>query len=85
LRGLPSAAPTLPVLSPIKLFPSGSAHLPPLTAQGQTLAFVLNVPVRNDPLDPTERSQQQVLQLLQTLPANFPFRAHHRSGWRLLA
>jgi hypothetical protein len=75
LPGLPSVAPTLPVLSPINLFPSGSARLPPLTAQGQTLAFVLNVPVRNDPLDPTERSRQQVLQLLQTLPGNFPFRA----------
>lgn len=75
LPGLPPSAPTLPTLSPVSLFPSGSARLPPLTAQGQTLAFVLNVPVRNDPLDPTARSQQQVLQLLQTLPANFPFRA----------
>ena len=75
LPGLPPSVPTLPVLSPVRLFPSGSAQLPPLTAQGQTLAFVLNVPVRNDPQDPTARSQQQVLQLLQTLPANFPFRA----------
>jgi len=75
LPGLPPSAPSLPALSPVSLFPSGSARLPPLTAQGQTLAFVLNVPVRNDPIDPTARSQQQVLQLLQTLPANFPFRA----------
>lgn len=72
---LPGLPPTLPVLSPISLFPSSSARLPPLTAQGQTLAFMLNVPVRNDPIDPTTRSQQQVLQLLQTLPSNFPFRA----------
>ena len=75
LPGRPPSTPTLPVLSPVQLFPSSSAQLPPLTAQGQTLAFVLNVPVRNDPQDPTARSQQQVLQLLQTLPANFPFRA----------
>ncbi len=73
LPGLPPGV--LPVLSPVQLFPSGSARLPALTAQGQTLAFMAKVPVRNDPLDPTARSQQQVLQLLQTLPANFPFRA----------
>ncbi len=72
---LPGLPPTLPVLSPISLFPSSSTRLPPLTSQGQTLAFMLNVPVRNDPIDPTARSQQQVLQLLQTLPPNFPFRA----------
>lgn len=75
LPGSPPSTPTLPVLSPVQLFPSGSARLPPLTAQGQTLAFVLNAPLRNDPQDPTARSQQQALQLLQTLPANFPFRA----------
>jgi peptidoglycan hydrolase-like protein with peptidoglycan-binding domain len=72
---LPGLPPTLPVLSPINLFPSSSTRLPPLTQQGQTLAFMLKVPVRNDPIDPTTRSQQQVLQLLQTLPSNFPFRA----------
>lgn len=72
---LPGLPPTLPALSPISLFPSSSTRLPTLTSQGQTLAFMLNVPVRNDPVDPTTRSQQQVLQLLQTLPSNFPFRA----------
>jgi peptidoglycan hydrolase-like protein with peptidoglycan-binding domain len=72
---LPGLPPGFPVLSPIQLFPSGTARLPPLTAQGQLLTLRLTVPARNDPLDPTLRSQQQVLQLLQSLPANFPFRA----------
>ncbi len=75
LPGLPPGRPVLPALSPIQLFPSGTARLPPLTAQGQLLTLLLTVPVRNDPLDPTLRSQQQVLQLLQSLPPNFPFRA----------
>lgn len=75
LPGLPQRLPGLPVLSPIQLFPSSTARLPPLTPQGQLLTLQLTVPARNDPLDPTQRSQQQVLQLLQPLPANFPFRA----------
>ncbi|MDQ2778075.1 MAG: peptidoglycan-binding protein [Pseudomonadota bacterium] len=75
LPGLPAATPSFPILRPVQLFPSSSTPLPPLTAQGQSSAFLLKVPVRNDPQDPTTRSQQQVLQLVQTLPFNFPFRA----------
>ena len=75
LPGLPPGRVVLPALSPIQLFPSGTARLPPLTAQGQLLTLLVTVPVRNDPMDPTLRSQQQVLQLLQSLPPNFPFRA----------
>lgn len=75
LPGLPPGRPVFPVLSPIQLFPSGTARLPALTSQGQLLTLLLTVPVRNDPVDPTLRAQQQLLQLLQPLPANFPFRA----------
>ncbi|MEO8060097.1 MAG: peptidoglycan-binding domain-containing protein [Burkholderiales bacterium] len=75
LPGLPPGRPVLPVLSPIQLFPSGTARMPPLTAQGQLLTLLLTVPVRNDPVEPTLRAQQQLLQLLQPLPPNFPFRA----------
>jgi peptidoglycan hydrolase-like protein with peptidoglycan-binding domain len=75
LPGRQPSAPVLPVLSPVQLFPSGTARLPALTPQGQTLVWNVTVPVRNDPQDPTARSQGQVLQLLQTLPQSFPFRA----------
>ena len=75
LPGFPQGGPVLPALSPIQLFPSNTVRVPPLTAQGQLLTLKVTVPSRNDPLDPTQRSQQQTLQLLQTLPFNFPFRA----------
>ena len=59
----------------LRLPPASLARLPALTQQGQLLTLSLDVPSRNDPLDPTQRSFNQVVQLLQTLPANFPFRA----------
>ena len=65
----------LPGFTPIKLFPSSFTTIPSLSSQGQTLNLSITVPARNDPQDPAVRSFNQIVQLLETLPPNFPFRA----------
>ncbi|CAN5150338.1 hypothetical protein BH20ACI1_BH20ACI1_24930 [soil metagenome] len=64
----------LPTFTPIKLFPSSFTSIPSLNPQGQTLNLTITVPSRNDPQDPAVRSFNQIVQLLETLPPNFPFR-----------
>jgi peptidoglycan hydrolase-like protein with peptidoglycan-binding domain len=68
----PRLLPPLPV--PFLLPPDSSIGIPALTAPGQTLSFVLTTPLRNDPADPAMASFQQITQLLNQLPQNFPFR-----------
>ena len=72
----PGAPPLIPVprLTLMRLAPSSSAPVPAL-GTGQLLALSLTVPARNDPLDPAVKSFRQIVQLLETLPPNFPFRA----------
>lgn len=65
---------TLPTLTPLRLPPSSFSTIPPLNSAGQTLNLKLTVPARNDPRDPKLSSFLQIVQLLETLPANFPFR-----------
>lgn len=78
LPGFPSLTPTplipVPRLSLVQLAPASSTVMPPL-GNGQLLALGLTAPVRNDPLDPALKSFRQIVQLLDTLPASFPFRA----------
>jgi peptidoglycan hydrolase-like protein with peptidoglycan-binding domain len=71
----PGGPPLIPVprLTLMQLPPSSSASVPPL-GNGQVLALSLTVPSRNDPLDPAVQSFRQIVQLLETLPPNFPFR-----------
>ena len=71
----PGGAPLIPVpqLTLMQLPPSSSAIVPPL-GNGQVLVLNLTVPSRNDPVDPAVRSFRQIVQLLETLPPNFPFR-----------
>lgn len=73
----PGGTPLIPVprLTLMQLPPSSSAIVPPLGNAGQVLALNLTVPSRNDPLDPALKSFRQIVQLLETLPPNFPFRA----------
>ncbi len=63
-----------PLVMPFLLPPDSVFKVPVLTATGQTVPFVLTAPVRNDPLDPAMASFQQIMQLLDQLPLNFPFR-----------
>jgi len=72
----PGGPPLIPVprLTLMQLFPSSSAPVPAL-GNGQGLVLNLTVPARNDPVDPALRSFRQIVQLLDTLPPNFPFRA----------
>lgn len=78
LPGFPSLTPTplipVPKLTLMQLPPSSSTLVPPL-GNGQVLALGLTVPVRNDPLDPALKTFRTIVQLLETLPPNFPFRA----------
>lgn len=71
----PLVMPSQPRLTPFQLLPSSFSLIPALNSQGQILNMMLTVPVRNDPADPALRSYQQIVQLLETLPSNFPFRA----------
>ena len=74
----PSVRPPLipvPQLSLFLLPPKSSTALPPVPSNGQTVTFNLTVPSRSDPLDPALRSFRQIVQLLDTLPQNFPFRS----------
>ncbi len=68
-------SPVVPTLTPFRLQPSSFSSIPSLNSQGQTLNLKLTVPARNDPRDPALKSFQQIVQLLETLPPNFPFRA----------
>jgi peptidoglycan hydrolase-like protein with peptidoglycan-binding domain len=78
LPGLPSLGgrPLIPVprLTLLQLAPSSSAPVPAI-GNGQVLALSLTVPTRNDPIDPALKSFRQIVNLLETLPASFPFRA----------
>jgi peptidoglycan hydrolase-like protein with peptidoglycan-binding domain len=78
LPGLPSLGgrPLIPVprLTLLQLSPSSSAPVPAI-GNGQVLALSLTVPTRNDPTDPALKSFRQIVNLLETLPASFPFRA----------
>ena len=78
LPGFPSlgAPPLIPVpqLRLLNLPPASNTPVPTL-GSGQLLALSLTVPFRNDPLDPGLRTFRQLVQVLQTLPPNFPFRA----------
>ena len=72
----PGAPPLIPVprLTLMQLLPSSSVPVPAL-GNGQVLVLSLTVPSRNDPVDPAVTSFRQIVQLLETLPPNFPFRA----------
>src|SRR4029079_467745 len=54
--------------------PSSFLRIPALTSQGQVLNLTLTAPARNDPVDPALKSFRQIVQVLETLPPNFPFR-----------
>ncbi|MDD5037288.1 MAG: peptidoglycan-binding domain-containing protein [Methylococcaceae bacterium] len=64
----------IPIFTPFLLRPASLLQIPPLNSFGQILNLKLAAPVRNDPRDPALRSYQQIVQLLETLPSNFPFR-----------
>jgi peptidoglycan hydrolase-like protein with peptidoglycan-binding domain len=78
LPGLPALGgpPLIPVprLTLMQLAPSSSVVVPAL-GNGQVVALSLTVPSRNDPVDPAVKSFRQIVQVLETLPASFPFRA----------
>jgi peptidoglycan hydrolase-like protein with peptidoglycan-binding domain len=80
LPGQPQPAPAvpgslpIPVFTPFQLRPASFSRLPSLNSRGQLLNLTLTVPARNDPVDPAVRSFRQTVQLLETLPADFPFR-----------
>jgi hypothetical protein len=63
-----------PTISPFFLPPASSSLVPTLNQRGQALNFNVTAPVRNDPRDPVA-SFNQIVQLLDSLPPNFPFRA----------
>ncbi|MBP7659006.1 MAG: peptidoglycan-binding protein [Burkholderiaceae bacterium] len=71
----PSPVPLpFPNLTQLRLRPDSRIPIPALNQRGQLLQLSLTVPARNDPLDPAVVSFRQIVQLLETLPANFPFR-----------
>ena len=72
----PGGPPLIPVprLTLMQLAPASSAPVPAL-GNGQVIVLSLTVPSRNDPVDPAVKSFRQIVQLLETLPPNFPFRA----------
>ena len=62
-------------INTVFLPPNSFSRVPQLPANGQTMTFTLATPLRSDPPDPAQASFQQIMQLLNQLPANFPFRA----------
>ena len=72
----PGGPPLIPVprLTLMQLSPSTQVPVPAL-GTGQLIVLNLTVPARNDPVDPALKSFRQIVQLLETLPPNFPFRA----------
>ena len=57
--------------------PDSFFKVPALTLAGQTVSFVLTVPVRSDPVggvDPVTASSAEILRVLDHLPPRFPFR-----------
>ena len=72
----PGGTPLIPVprLTLMQLSPSTQAPVPAL-GTGQLIVLNLTVPARNDPVDPALKSFRQIVELLETLPPNFPFRA----------
>jgi len=79
--GQSPAPPAVPGILPVPIFtllrlpPSSFSQIPSLNSGGQILNLKLTVPARNDPRDPALKSFQQIIQVLETLPPNFPFRA----------
>lgn len=72
----PLTPPVKPLtITPFFLPPNSFSRVPQLPANGQTMSFTLATPLRADPPDPAQASFQQIMQLLNQLPANFPFRA----------
>ncbi|MBY0317990.1 MAG: peptidoglycan-binding protein [Reyranella sp.] len=65
---------TPPLVTPFFLPPDSLSRIPVLTPAGQTVSFLTTVPVRNDPVDPTTRSFNEIMRLLDHLPPSFPFR-----------
>jgi peptidoglycan hydrolase-like protein with peptidoglycan-binding domain len=65
---------TPPVMTPFFLPPDSLSRIPVLTPAGQTVSFLTTVPVQNDPVDPTTRSFNEIMRLLDRLPQSFPFR-----------
>ncbi len=65
---------TPPLVTPFFLPPDSFLRIPPLTATGQTITFVITSPVRNDPVDPAMASFLEIMRLLDHLPSTFPFR-----------
>jgi hypothetical protein len=63
-----------PLFTPFFLPPDSFTRVPPLTPAGQTMKFIATSPVRNDPFDPALASFNQIVQVLNHLPPNFPFR-----------
>ncbi|MBP8308993.1 MAG: peptidoglycan-binding protein [Burkholderiaceae bacterium] len=71
----PSPVPIpFPSLTQLRLLPDSRTPIPALNPRGQLLQLSLTVPSRNDPVDPAVKSFRQIVQLLETLPPNFPFR-----------
>ena len=75
----PASPPGVPLpfpnLTQLRLPPDSLTPIPALNGRGQLLALSLTVPSRNDPEDPALTSFKQIVQVLETLPPNFPFRA----------
>lgn len=65
----------MPMVAPLMLRPQTIAPFPRINPAGQVLNLSMAVPSRSDPADPAQKSYQQIVGLLQTLPSNFPFRA----------
>jgi hypothetical protein len=63
-----------PVPSLFLLPPASLTSVPTLNQGGQALNLTLTAPVRNDPADPRVTSFNQLMQLANSLPPNFPFR-----------
>jgi hypothetical protein len=73
----PPVPPPFPVEfgKPISLFPSGSTFLPELIGPAHALALKISVPTRKDPADPSVRSRQAIVELIDELPVNSKFKA----------
>lgn len=51
------------------------ANLPTFTGPANALGMKLTVPTRKDPLDPSVRSRQAIVELIEDLPVNSKFKA----------
>ncbi|GAC1410655.1 MAG: hypothetical protein NVSMB6_11320 [Burkholderiaceae bacterium] len=62
------------LVTPFFLPPDSFTKIPALTAGGQTMTIIITTPVRKDPADPATATFVAIIQLLDQLPQNFPFR-----------